>query len=588
MLIIGRLIGGEGICGPMERQTLTQNPQDKQRKNAGAHTPADAAPPDSSRPAPYDSSGFLQAVLDSLPAHLAVLDAHGKIVAVNTAWVNYARSSGLPDVTGVCEGADYLAVCRRAADLADPLAREALEGIEAVLHGRMQQFTLEYPCHSPTERHWYLMQVSRPAPGLAGAVVTHLDVTERTLARKEVERAREALEMRVSERTAELHQRANQLARLASELTLTEQRERRRLARLLHDHLQQLLVSAKFSLEVLSHRVTEERHRGSIRRVSEMLDESIEASRSLTIELSPPVLHDIGLVAGLEWLARRLRDTQGLQVDLDLTAPAVQEREDVRILLFQAVRELLHNVVQHAGVGRARVRMAPEGQDRVRIVVHDEGVGFDPSAVRGEARDVPGGLGLFSIHERLALLGGRMEISSALHQGSTIVLVAPLHPQESVPPAARIVAGARAWPKAAAPPGADAGDRAQRTRVLLVDDHVVMRQGLSLLLGEQPDLEVVGEASDGVAGVEMARELRPDVILMDMSLPHMNGEEATRLIHAELPDICVIGLSMFEEADRAAAMRAAGAAAYVTKSGAPEVLLATIRSLRDQRPPDSE
>ncbi len=118
----------------------------------------------------------------------------------------------------------------------------------------------------------------------------------------------------------------------------------------------------------------------------------------------------------------------------------------------------------------------------------------------------------------------------------------------------------------------------KKIRVMLVDDHVVMRQGLARLISGEEDLEIGGEASDGVSAVRLAHELMPDVIIMDVSMPLMNGIEATRLIHAELPGVRIIGLSMFEETDRAAAMLNAGASAYLTKSGETETLIATLRA----------
>jgi DNA-binding NarL/FixJ family response regulator len=126
-------------------------------------------------------------------------------------------------------------------------------------------------------------------------------------------------------------------------------------------------------------------------------------------------------------------------------------------------------------------------------------------------------------------------------------------------------------------------------RVLLVDDHTILRQALCLMLGSEPDIEIVGEAGNGRQAVELTRDLQPEVVLMDVAMPEMNGIEATRIIHAEQPDVCVIGLSMFEHDQQGEAMRDAGAKDYVTKSAAPEELLTVMRGcyaqLREDLPP---
>ena len=122
-----------------------------------------------------------------------------------------------------------------------------------------------------------------------------------------------------------------------------------------------------------------------------------------------------------------------------------------------------------------------------------------------------------------------------------------------------------------------------KIRILLADDHAVMREGLARLLGQETDFEIVGQASDGQEAVELAGELLPDVILMDISMPRMNGLDATRVIHRQHPDISIIGLSLYQEEERAKAMLDAGAAFYLTKSGPPADLKAAIRSCMKEK-----
>ena len=127
----------------------------------------------------------------------------------------------------------------------------------------------------------------------------------------------------------------------------------------------------------------------------------------------------------------------------------------------------------------------------------------------------------------------------------------------------------------------------EKIRILIVDNHAMFRQSLRELLKSQEDMVVVAEAEDGEASVRLAEELSPDVILMDINMPGMNGIHATRAIRSRLPDSIVIGLSMFDAADMAEEMIGAGACGYIEKSGVPEALFEAIRtSCRKRRNPD--
>lgn len=248
-------------------------------------------------------------------------------------------------------------------------------------------------------------------------------------------KAHAGLESRVRERTAALEQRSEQLQLLASELTVAEQRERRRLASMLHDHLQQLLVGAKLRLR-LGATAEGPRRTQEIRQAEQILGEAIEATRSLSAELHPSVLHEHGLAAALEWLAHRMNDSYPIHVDLELDAAVMVEDDRLRSLLFDAARELLFNAVKYAEADRVRVSLHPHDLDTVRLCVEDQGVGFDAPAFEPDVKR-GGGLGLFRLRERLGILGGSLVIDSRPGEGTCIEVFASVRqqPAEETPPA---------------------------------------------------------------------------------------------------------------------------------------------------------
>lgn len=382
--------------------------------------------------------------------------------------------------------------------------------------------------------------------------------------------------------------RAGQLRRLAAELASAEQRERRRLAQVLHDHIQQLLVAARMRVDRARMHADDGETQQELVGVTELINETITASRSLAADLSPPVLNEAGLGAALEWLARWMRDNYNLRVEVYCEPGIHPISEEMRVTLFQAVRELLFNVVKHSGTDSASVRMERIDGEWLDVAVEDQGIGFDLSTTgeHGTAGEHggPGGLGLFSIRERIEILGGRFGIDTDRDTGTRITLSAPLVTAEAQTPADDSSCAIPVCIAAATQPdeeGTNGQKPAERLRVLVVDDHAILRKGLRGLLESKADVEVVGEAGNGEEAVAQARALLPHVVIMDINMPRMNGIEATRRIKDELPQVAVIGLSLHEDQEVVDSMRRAGAIAYVMKGGPPEELFEALTTVRN-------
>ncbi|MDR4478965.1 MAG: PAS domain S-box protein [Nitrospira sp.] len=402
---------------------------------------------------------------------------------------------------------------------------------------------------------------------VVGGVDMLMDLTERKHAERSLQNSTAELERRIIERTGELMLSQERLRALASELTLTEQRERRRLAVELHDYLAQLVVASRLRLSQAIPRVQDPTASATLSNVDAMLDQALTYTRSLVAELSPHILYQFGLSKSLVWLGEQMKQhSLSVTVDRGLTSFALPD--DQAILLFQSVRELLFNVVKHAHTDRATITVAVEEERELCIWVEDEGCGFDVAELTnfGNAHEK---FGLLSIRERMETLGGSCELSSAPGAGTVAILRLPLsHSALTSPPTPPAVSSHA--------PAVTTKDPARRTRIVLVDDHAMVRQGLRSILDGYADLLVVGEEADGRAAVDMVRSLRPNVVIMDVNLPLIDGIEATRILSREFPSLVVIGISVRNDPHVHLAMTEAGAVAFLPKESAASQLYETI------------
>lgn len=219
-----------------------------------------------------------------------------------------------------------------------------------------------------------------------------------------------------------------QLRMLASALTLAEQRERRRVSQILHDHVQQILYGIQMRSQLIGlDAAPDERVRDHLAALQALVAEAIRTTRTLTVELSPPVLQSEGLAAALQWLASHMAEHYGLEVILDIVTDYQGANDDLRMLLFQLVRELLFNVVKHAGVQQATVSMAEEDENLV-ICVADCGRGFNADQKQAPNSGSGSGFGLYSVRERLELFGGQLKVRAVPGQGVQATVFVPREP----------------------------------------------------------------------------------------------------------------------------------------------------------------
>jgi len=215
-----------------------------------------------------------------------------------------------------------------------------------------------------------------------------------------------------------------QLRSLASDLSLAEERERRRIATMLHDHIGQILAISKIKLGALAQLIGNDESMNQLKEVRNHIEQAIQYTRSLTFELSPPILYDLGLEAALEWLAEQVREHQRINCMFEADAYPKPVSDEIRIVLFSAVRELLMNVTKHAQANVAKITIR-RVNDSITVHVADNGIGFVPSKM-SFYRDENKGFGLFSIRERLRHLSGQMEVRSGRGRGTRVILTAPL------------------------------------------------------------------------------------------------------------------------------------------------------------------
>ncbi len=280
---------------------------------------------------------------------------------------------------------------------------------------------------------WFLSRAV-PVRDEAGSVTrwfgTSTDVDDRKQAEQTLRQSRDELEEKIRERTTELlllmedlEKSRDDLRKLASELVLAEERERKSIAVTLHDEVAQTLAAARMKLDQLRSLSGDKELREIIGQAQELISHCIRQTRSLMTDVSNPVLYDMGLRSAVEALAERTKDLHGIRVKCSFEGRLGSLSQDLNVMIFQVVKELLQNVIKHSGARGASIRII-EDKNSVRTIVADDGAGFKVKD-NDSADYIEGGFGLFSIRERVRLFDGNIQIKSRPGIGSEVMVVLP-------------------------------------------------------------------------------------------------------------------------------------------------------------------
>lgn len=370
------------------------------------------------------------------------------------------------------------------------------------------------------------------------------------------------------------------LRQLSARLLKLQDEERRHIARDLHDITGQKLAVQSMALSRVISRKTTSLDEESRRILSECaaLNKQVgEEIRTLSYLLHPPLLDELGLSSAVKWYVEGFERRTGIRVKLDM-ADFVRLPPDVEVTLFRVIQESLTNVHRYSGSARAYVRIKVTSNE-IEVKIGDFGKGIHRDVMNPlTGKIAPLGVGIQGMKERTRQLAGKLEITSKPNKGTEVTATLPLSPPQ-----------ATATPESAGPTDSSApasqfeapssNREVSRKRILIADDHELLRQGVRTMLEKEKDWQICGEATDGEDAVAKAAALRPDLVILDINMPVLNGLMAVRQILRNRPETKVLVFTVHDSDQTAKEIRAAGAHGYLSKSNASDDLLKVVRNL---------
>jgi PAS domain S-box-containing protein len=347
-----------------------------------------------------------KSLIETTDTGYVILDRKGRVVDANREYVRMTGHRHLKEILGRCvlEWTAPYDRTRNAREVRKCMKAGRVRGLQVDYMGAGKQVVpIEvYATVLPDEKNPQIVTLCR-------------DITQHRLTEAALRKSRDELELRVQERTVRLRA-------LASELTQAEQKERRRLAHVLHEDLQQRLVAVGYRIHSLKESVNQASFSQAADRLLQELDDAVQITRTLTSRLSPPVLYEFGLRAALDWLANDIHDQYGLMVRITDDPAFKLPSDEMQAFAFEAIRELLLNVSKHSGTNTAEIRLRVTRRRQAVVEIRDQGRGMVKTDSTAD------GFGLFSIRERAEAMGMSFDLTSRPGKGTCARLSLPLPP----------------------------------------------------------------------------------------------------------------------------------------------------------------
>jgi two-component system, NarL family, sensor kinase len=376
------------------------------------------------------------------------------------------------------------------------------------------------------------------------------------------------------------------LRQLSARLLKLQDEERRHIARDLHDITGQKLAAQSMALAKVLRKAAgldQESQRLLVECVT-LSNQVSDEIRTLSYLLHPPLLDELGLSSAVRWYAEGYERRTGIKVEVKIPLDFGRLSPDVEVALFRVMQESLSNVQRYSESPRAYVRLKRLSSDEIQVQIGDFGKGMHPATLNTSTHTAaPLGVGIQGMRERMRQLGGKLEITSRLKHGTLVTATLPMvHPQAN--PSEESMTNTTV--ESATSRGTDTptpGRDAPRKKILIADDHEMLRRGIRNALEDRQDWQICGEAVDGQETVNKVNTLRPDLVILDINMPVLNGLAAVRQILRNRPQTKIVIFTVHDSELTLKEIQAAGAHAYVSKNDASDALLRVVEDLLESR-----